>query len=93
MNGFVAACLDWEAAEKAKVDVATWGHLAPKPQHKYKGTLVFACGLYQRAASFQTWKIHPGNNEIFTPGWTPGRQSRNGTLRARSFVLRATIKG
>jgi hypothetical protein len=50
MNGFVAACLDWEAAEKAKVDVATWGHLAPEPQHKYRGTLVFACGLYQSAA-------------------------------------------
>lgn len=43
---FAEAFAPAEAANKARVMGATWGHLAPKTQTKYAGTILFAHGEY-----------------------------------------------
>lgn len=35
-----------EAVYRAQVMADTWGHLAPKPQHKYQGTVLFSRSEY-----------------------------------------------
>ncbi len=35
-----------EAAHRARVMGATWGHLAPKPSNKYEGTILFSHSEY-----------------------------------------------
>ena len=54
------ACAEHEARYKAAVVASTWGHLAPKPRHKYKGHIVFAKGVY------------PGENNGVVIDWTFG---------------------
>jgi len=43
---FATACEEWEAAERARVMVDTWGHLEAEPGTKHKGFFVFAFGQH-----------------------------------------------
>jgi hypothetical protein len=39
-----SVCLSWEAVEREKCMVATWGHLAPTKNKTYRGHIVWALG-------------------------------------------------